>query len=218
MSEHDDLRRSWIANADAWAEAVRERKIDSRRITDRALIDAVLERKPRRVLDLGCGEGWLARLLASHGIDVTGVDASAPLIEAARAAGGAAFVVASYEELTADPSRLGTPFDLIVANFSLLDDRAGELLAALRPVGEALIVQTMHPAFIGGDYADGWRVETFAAMAGEWREPMPWYFRTLGSWVRMLRGAGWELADVREPLSPKGVPTSIVFICERSAS
>jgi len=174
----------------------------------------VLGRRPRTVLDLGCGEGWLARALASHGIDVTGVDASAPLIDAARAEGGAHFVVASYAELTADPSLAGARFDLIVANFSLLDDRAEELLAALAAISGACIVQTVHPPFAGGDYADGWRTETFDSMAGEWREAMPWYFRTLGSWVGLFRRAGYTLTDILEPLNPKGVPASILFIGE----
>ncbi len=34
-------------------------------------------------LDAGCGSGYFARLLASRGVQVTGVDASAPMIEAA---------------------------------------------------------------------------------------------------------------------------------------
>ena len=38
------------------------------------------------ILDVGCGEGWLARTLSSEGYNVTGVDASASLIdEAAKA-------------------------------------------------------------------------------------------------------------------------------------
>jgi 2-polyprenyl-3-methyl-5-hydroxy-6-metoxy-1,4-benzoquinol methylase len=90
------LRRSWIANATAWREAVREQRIESRRlVTDAAVVSAVLAESPRRVLDLGCGEGWLGRALSGHGIAVTGVDGSAPLIEAARSLGGATFLTLS---------------------------------------------------------------------------------------------------------------------------
>src|SRR5688500_16607039 len=130
--ETDQLRRSWIANAPAWCDAVRQGRIESRRVaTDAAIVDAVLDAKPRRVLDVGCGEGWLARALASHGIAVTGVDFSAPLIDAAKALGGGEFLALSYETLVADPARAGADFDAIVANFSLLDDRAEDLLRAL---------------------------------------------------------------------------------------
>jgi hypothetical protein len=65
-------------------------------------------------------------------------------------------------------------------------------------------------------YVDGWRTETFATLPGEWREPMPWYFRTLGSWTRVLTAAGYRILEIREPLYPdKGVPASIIFITSR---
>ncbi|SCK47064.1 bifunctional 2-polyprenyl-6-hydroxyphenol methylase/3-demethylubiquinol 3-O-methyltransferase UbiG [Streptomyces sp. WMMB 322] len=42
----------------------------------------------RRALDVGCGTGRFARLLAERGLDVEGIDGNAEVIEAARAAGG----------------------------------------------------------------------------------------------------------------------------------
>jgi 2-polyprenyl-3-methyl-5-hydroxy-6-metoxy-1,4-benzoquinol methylase len=208
-----------VANSSAWCEAVRSGRIESRRlVTDAAIVGAVLERSPRRVLDVGCGEGWLARALSSHGIDVTGMDGSVRLIEAAQALGGATFQALSYDELVADPARTGSQFDAIVANFSILDDRADELVRALLSIladEGRLIVQTVHPLYAGdGAYADGWRVETFGAMPGTWPEAMPWYFRTLGSWHRLLTEAGAVVEEVREPLYPdRTVPASILFIC-----
>jgi 2-polyprenyl-6-hydroxyphenyl methylase/3-demethylubiquinone-9 3-methyltransferase len=41
-------------------------------------------------LDAGCGSGYFSRRLAAQGLTVTGVDASAPMIEAARQHGAAA--------------------------------------------------------------------------------------------------------------------------------
>lgn len=201
MAEQEQLRRSWVANASAWRDAVREKRIESRRVTDAAIVQAVLDQAPRTVLDLGCGEGWLARALATHGIDVTGVDASAPLIEAAQVLGGGRFLVASYDELPAER------FDVIVANFSLLDDRTLSRMST-----NTLIVQTVHPAFAGAPYADGWRVETFESFAGHWPESMPWYFRTLESWTRVFADAGYAITGIREPVHPeRGVPASILF-------
>ena len=192
----DQLRRSWIANADAWTDAVREQRIESRRlVTDAAIVSAVLATQPRTVLDLGCGEGWLSRALSAHGIAVTGVDASEPLIESARVLGGAEFLVASYDELPAGP------FDTIVANFSLLEERLPTL-----PPHRHFVVQTLHPAFVGGAYVDGWRTETLDG----WKEPMPWYFRTLESWSRAL--GGYAKVEIFEPMHPeKGGPASIIF-------
>lgn len=218
-SESERLRRSWIANASAWSAAVRERRIESRRVvTDAAIVAAILEQNPRSVLDVGCGEGWLARSLSSHGIAVTGIDSSVPLIEAAQALGGGDFRAVSYEELIASPALAGTDFDVVVANFSILDDRAEELFRALS--SKCLIVQTIHPRFAGeGAYADGWRTETFDAMPGEWPESMPWYFRTIESWHRLFTAAGYRVAEIREPMYPdRAVPASMIFICHPEAA
>jgi len=212
--ELDRLRRSWDANAHAWTVAVRNESIESRRlVTNAAVVEAVRDCGGHRVLDLGCGEGWLARALAGQGHEVTGIDASAALIAEARALGGGEFLQMSYDRI-----EIGARFDTIVANFSLLDDRTEDLLAALKPLLEndgRLVIQTTHPLFTGthGSYADGWRTETFSTLPGQWREPMPWYFRTLGSWIRVLTGSGYRVLEVREPLYPdKGVPASIILI------
>lgn len=214
----EKLRRSWSANADAWTNAVREQKIESRRLaTDAAIVSAIVDLHPQTVLDLGCGEGWLTRALNARGLQAAGVDASAELIRAAQELGGGSFHAHSYAELANGPSILAGPFDVIAANFSLLDEQLHALLDAVRarlqPAG-ALIVQTVHPAFAGGDYVDGWRVETFASMDGEWREPMPWYFRTIASWTRAFADRGYVVANIQEPLHPhEPRPLSVVFIC-----
>lgn len=218
FSSTGQLEESWRANARPWTEAVRSGAIESRRLaTDRAITDAVLERDPQRVLDLGCGEGWLGRALTGHGIEVVGIDASEPLIEAARLAGhGGDFQVVSYSELIADPRRIGRDFQVITANFALLEHCVIPLLQALRqllaPAG-ALIIQTLHPWNAGAPYRDGWRTENFHGFATADWQPMPWYFRTLGSWLQSLREAGYQLEALREPVHPsRDTPLSLLLI------
>ena len=94
------LVRSWFENAEAWTRAVRDGLIESRRLaTDQAVVAALLETAPARVLDVGCGEGWLCRTLSARGIEAVGIDVSRPLVEAARAAGGGRFEAMAYEDL-----------------------------------------------------------------------------------------------------------------------
>ena len=58
----------WQSNANAWTQAVRSASIESRRLaTDQAVVDAVMRARPSRVLDVGCGEGWLTRALSTRG-------------------------------------------------------------------------------------------------------------------------------------------------------
>lgn len=199
------IRQSWDENAAAWVETVRTGAIDSRRLgTDETIVRAVLAHHPRQVLDLGCGEGWLVRRLSAAGVKAVGVDGSASLIDSANRGGGR-FLCAGYDQIVAEPERCGTSFDVIVANFALLEEDLAPLLAALPRIstGEGrLLIQTPHPVAVGGPYADGWREEDFCGFAaGPWM-PMPWYFRTLGSWVALLRDNGFHLDRLSEPPHP----------------
>ncbi|MEA2705553.1 MAG: hypothetical protein QOH22_341, partial [Gemmatimonadaceae bacterium] len=109
---------SWARNATPWTEAVRANRIESRKlVTNRAIVEAVLSRSPREILDIGCGEGWLVRALAEHGISGIGVDAVPALIDQAVSAGGGDFRVVSYEEIA--DGLLDVKVDAIIANFSL---------------------------------------------------------------------------------------------------
>ena len=243
MSEarHTRLARSWEANADAWTAAVREGAIASRRAgTDAAIVAAcaaaVSTLEGAAVLDVGCGEGWLARALAARGARVLGVDASVRLVEAARAATrGAArslesdaapdrarphFETASYETLVADSTCAAGPFALVVLNFALLDEDVSPTLAAcarrLAPAGR-VIVQTVHPWVAAGDgpYESGWREETFATFATPFPATMPWYFRTLADWQATLSAAGLRLDELHEPLHAETRrPLSLLLIAE----
>lgn len=208
-----ELLRSWTVNAEPWTSAVREQAIPSRRlVTDAAIVAAcarVIGGRPDvRALDVGCGEGWLTRELTRLGAQATGVDGSAALIDAARAAGGADYACVSYEQLESDAEVLAGPYDLIVCNFSLLDDRVAPLLAALArrlPAAGVILVQTVHPwAAVGdGAYVDGWRTERWGAFDRAFPAPMPWYFRTTGSWLDAARAAQLVVDRLEEPIHPE---------------
>jgi len=211
------LLQSWQHNAQAWIDAVRSGAIESRRqVTDQAILLAILGHQPERVLDLGCGEGWLLRALADRGIDATGVDGDAALVTAAQAAGSPRVHQASYAQLANDEVDIGSRYDLICANFALLHQDIIPLLAAMKALlapGGTLLTQTLHPwSVANGDYQDGWREESFAGFSGDW-QPMPWYFRTLASWLNALDMAGFGLLSLQEPQHPQSaVPQSLLMV------
>ncbi|WP_095194865.1 bifunctional 2-polyprenyl-6-hydroxyphenol methylase/3-demethylubiquinol 3-O-methyltransferase UbiG [Pseudomonas sp. Irchel 3A7] len=219
-SPESTLLQSWHQNAEAWIEAIRSGAIDSRlKVTDQAILLAVLGRQPGRVLDLGCGEGWLLRALTERSIEAFGVDGSATLVEAARRAGSAPVHLANYDELVEAKVDVGSDYDLICANFALLHQDIIPLLAAMNALlapGGALVIQTLHPwAVAAGDYQDGWREETFCGFKGQW-QPMPWYFRTLSSWLNALDMAGFQLVGMQEPQHPQSpVPQSLLLVAEQ---
>lgn len=216
------IAASWTDNAAAWTQVVRDGLIPSRKAgTDQAIVSAVSALAPGPILDVGCGEGFLVRELALRGIAAHGIDVSAPLIEQARAAGGA-FSVMGYDQLQRDPDAAAGPWRGIVCNFSLLGDPLHPLLAALRarlePEG-VLLIQTVHSWSAKGDgpYRSEWRTEAFDAFAVPFPTPMPWFYRTLGSWHREFALAGLRVTRIDEPAHPvTGAPLSLLFHCEAS--
>ena len=212
---------SWRANADPWSRAVRGNQIESRvLVTNAAIVDAVLSRSPASILDIGCGEGWLVRALAEHGVRAIGVDAVPQLIEHAKEAGGGEFRLASYDDLAA--GALNVKVDVAVANFSLIGKETVESLlrhlrALLNP-GGAVIIQTLHPISSCGDlpYEDGWRTGSWAGFSEDFTDPAPWYFRTLESWRRLLEDSGFAVTETREPIDPRsGKAASVIFAAEK---
>ncbi len=112
-----------------------------------------------RVLDVACGQGWLARELATAGANVVGVDASPSLITAAKSHGSAAeFIIGDARELervlgSAPLTRGAEPgsFDAAVSVLALMN------IEPLRPVlegvsrmlrgGGRFVAVMLHPAF-----------------------------------------------------------------------
>lgn len=214
---------TWHCNAGPWTEAVREHQIRSRReVTDQAIIEAVTSLNPHTALDIGCGEGWLARRLHRQGIQVTGIDAIAALIETARKAGGGDFRLIAYEALS--EGKLDVKSDVAICNFSLLGKRSVQMLlkaipAQLNAHGH-LVIQTLHPVIACGDapYQDGWRAGSWAGFGDRFTNPAPWYFRTLASWLALLSESGFTVVRIQEPLDKTtGKPASVVFIARAQA-
>ncbi len=214
----DPLLESWRLNAEAWTRSVREGRIESRRMaTDAAIVSAVLARKPAKVLDAGCGEGWLARALAKHGVEVTGFDGCEPLVAQAQAAGGGCFFTCSYEQFIRNPLVAGTSFDVVVFNFALLAEEVADIFRAAAKVltpGGAILVQTLHPFSIKTNerYEDGLREEHFSDMGEGYQSSMIWHYRTLGSWIGAARNAGLAVTGLEEPINAQtGRPYSMIL-------
>jgi SAM-dependent methyltransferase len=98
----------------------------------------------QRMLDAGCGTGYLARVLAARGARVTGADVSPGLIEAAR--GGAFADVIDYRvaDLSEPWPGGAASFDAVASCLALNDvpgyrGFAATLSAALRPGGRLVL-------------------------------------------------------------------------------
>lgn len=222
MNPFSDLEiiSSWLKNANQWVTAVRNGEIESRLlVTNAAIIKTVLDKSPKNVLDIGCGEGWLTRKLVHSGINCLGVDVVPELIDAAQKAGHGRFRLLTYEDVSL--TTLIEKFDVIVCNFSLLGNESvlhlfQQIPSILNNDG-CLIVQTLHPVVSCGDthYEDGWREGSWDGFNEEFSDPAPWYFRTMASWQTLFTDNNFHLSNIQEPQNPKtGQPASVIFTGE----
>ena len=86
------------------------------------LLARVPAETPRVVVDLGCGPGNLTALLTARwpGAEVTGIDSSPEMIEAAREVAGVTWEVADLREWARpDAAVLSDPVDVLVSNATL---------------------------------------------------------------------------------------------------
>lgn len=155
---------SWDHVADWYDQLIDERGSDHH---ERVILPGTLrllgEASGRRVLDLACGQGILARRLAALGAQVVGLDASPKLIDAAhRASTGLSprpqFVVGDARALAA---AVTPPFDAAACVMALMNiEPLAPVLAGvagvLRP-GGAFVSIILHPAFRApGQTSWGW--------------------------------------------------------------
>ncbi|MEH2441151.1 class I SAM-dependent methyltransferase [Nostoc sp.] len=218
------ILHSWAVNAKPWTRVIRDQLLESRAlVTDRAIVEAVVQLEPRTFLDIGCGEGWLCRELFCHGFNGWGVDGIAELVESARCFGDVRFVVSSYSDIPSQKFGSINKFDCFICNFSLVGERAiGEIAEAGKSLLEdkgKIIIQTLHPLMACGDspYSDGWRESSWQGIQLEAFDPAPWYFRTIESWILEFHLRNYQLVKLIEPCHPKTKkPVSIVFIFEQN--
>ena len=122
-----------------------------------------------RALDLACGTGDLAFALAARGADVTGIDASARMIDAAKQRGPLKFVVGDMTQLEVPDQSI----DVVTAGYALRNvpdfTRAlREIARVLRPGGRLLALDFYKP------------------QGRAWRSAFLWYLSVAGNTVGWL--------------------------------
>jgi 2-polyprenyl-3-methyl-5-hydroxy-6-metoxy-1,4-benzoquinol methylase len=221
MDKEEHIIRSWQANAAGWIDIVQSGGIESRKlITDKAIIEAVVAVKPTSVLDIGCGEGWLAKQLHDQGIRVSGVDIVPAFIEKAKEKVPGEFFVASYEDIASKSVSFSSIFDAIVINFASLGKESTENLLSSLPQylngNGKLFIQTLHPYTRKEieDYTSGWKPGNWEGLPGQFTMPYQWYFRTMEDWTQLLADSGFYEVHITETKHPvSGKLSSVIFTC-----
>jgi len=185
----------------------------------------------QRICDLACGQGRVARYLASQGATVVGIDLSAKLLAIARQHEEA--TPPGIEYIHADVQRLDSaafePFDGVVCSMALMDipdlSATARNVASLLPPGGRFAFSILHPCFhtsesgeietptgaaltISRYFVEGhWRSDTRTGPPGK----VGAYHRTLSTYVNTLSDAGLQLERLSEPGMEVPRPQSPAF-------
>jgi SAM-dependent methyltransferase len=182
----------------------------------------LLPSAPQKTLEVGCGEGRVARDLAEREYQVTALDASPTLVNAARAAHpDGEYTVGPAEALPFDDGS----FNLVVAYNSLMDvdemPRAvAEIARVLRP-GGALCACITHPMIDSGRWAEDNKTYLIEDVYVDRRRYHGTFERpglapmTFDGWIypleaysRALEEAGLLIEALREPVASDEFVTS----------
>jgi SAM-dependent methyltransferase len=209
-----------------------------RHLLNPVLLRALGDVRGRRVLDAGCGQGYLSRLLAERGAQVVGVEPGRSLFDyaverEAEQRQGIRYVRADL----CDRPDLGAPFDACVASMVLqaVPDWSQALrtcVEALAP-GGLLVLSVIHPCF--EQLWSTWREHGHHRVSRydeEYEIPGPHapdFHRRLSVYVNEVIRMGCRLRELAEPTldpaaaagGPDGIeacvhlPNFLVIVAER---
>lgn len=201
--------------ADAYSRALDPKGVG---LIDSILTDLVGDVSGHDVLSLACGQGQDARLLASLGARVTGVDVSVEMLRHARRheahdPHGITYVHGDAQDLTTFIDRR---FDGVVCHMALMDipglAPTFASVAGVLGAGSWFVFSIVHPCY-GGHVA----VVTDYLREHRYRKPVPrdWlpthaYHRPLGTYISELGRIGFRIERLVETHHPaadaSGVP------------
>jgi SAM-dependent methyltransferase len=175
----------------------------------------------RRVLDVGTGEGQIARALASAGAEVFGLDPTGSQIDVAVARGGGPrYVLGGADSLPfADGSVDAVVVCLVFEHVDALDGALGEVARVLRPGGRFVLflnhplLQTPDSGMIIDHMIEPpetyWRIGAYLREAVTVEEVQKGVFvrfvhRPLNRYLNGMIRAGIDLVELIEPSPPPG--------------
>lgn len=218
------LEEYWDHASLGWKEHIENRpeaELYRTHILHPMLLDLLGDVKDRKVLDAGCGEGYLSRMLSGLGAKMTGIDISEKMLELARAKEKNSPKNIIYKRATlTDLGGIHQTFDVVVSNLVLnIIPVYKEVFKQLEKIlysSGLLIVSLPHPCFDGvgaglvhmPDKEVRWSENRYIEeVDGYAAHGTPTFHRPLSAYINAALEAGFVLTGFLEPVTPKQYST-----------
>lgn len=214
-------KKEWSKNAEFWAKIIRE-NLDPYRliITNKAVLQPLKNKKNLRILDSGCGEGYLSRILAKKGHQVFAIDDNPKLIEIAKETEKEKPLGIKY--YLKDMRKTDFPdsfFDVVLSHQTIHEiynpEKALKEFARILKKEGRFICLFLHPCFEIKENIKAKRNLSYLYfnklkvnkgryyVSGIWSPYSYFYLHLpLSGWINLFKKAGFLITDIKEPHPP----------------
>jgi len=226
----EQISRAWDKLADKWDSGYTEHGDMNRKyVIDPTIFRLTGSVKGLSILDAGCGNGYLCRLLAKKGAKMVGIDLSRRFIEIAEQKEketplGIMYYIGTLCNLAMFQNET---FDMIISNLAIMDvhdleKAVNELHRILKKNGK-LIFSIMHPCFssppihgwvrmpLDSNRKEDWlywKVDRYFERSVEIWQYLDWpptysFHRPLSDYIKTLVRNSFTITDFEEPIPSK---------------
>lgn len=224
-TQHDSIQR-WDRNAVSWHKFFGANDLSRRDVLDPIILETLGDIHGKRILDAGCGDGYLSRKLARLGATITAVELSQGMLSFALNEQKHEILDITYynADITSLSFLPDHSFDMVITNNVIQDvedyEGAFREFSRLLQNGGIYLQIINHPCFltpVWGWVRDDngnrlhWKVDYYFRRGPQllsWRsetnmEPTISWHRTLGDIVNTLISYGFRITRLIEPEPPE---------------
>jgi len=207
-----EKKKEWQKNAEFWIKIIRKGLDPYRlKVTNKAILELLKGDKQLRILDAGCGEGYLARTLAKLGHKVWAIDFCPGLIKAAeRLEKKELLGVKYFLEDFRKTHFLNSSFDVVFSHQTI--NEVGNPKKALREFYRILkkrgrvILLFLHPCFEVDPkfYFHNLKIKKPYYLVSGIKSPSSYFYLhlPLSKWIKLLNETEFLIKSIAEPRPP----------------
>lgn len=210
-----EKEKEWRKNANFWIKIIRQNLDPYRaKVTNRAVLEIFKKEGKMKILDAGCGEGYLCRLLAKQGHKLTGIDFCPDLIEAAQKLEKEKPLGIKY--LSGDFRATNLPagsFNAIVSHQTIHEinnpQKAFQEFKRLLKKKGRLVLLFIHPCFDvePEKYFAKVKIKKSYYLVSGIKSPSSYFYLhlPLSQWTAYLKKGGFTIKKIEEPQPSKNL-------------